>query len=262
MNSKEFDRYSYYLKSVQSPDSDVQFICDTYRELRKKRAVTFREDFCGTFMLSCEWVKLHKSHQSIGMDIDPEPITYGRTHYFTKLNLDQQKRVKIIEKNVLAPRAPKADIIGAFNFSYYCFKERKMMFEYFKAVHRSLNKDGIFMVDMFGGPLCQHENEENTRHKDFVYYWDQESYDPVTNQAVFHIHFKRKGEKKRERVFSYDWRMWTIPEIRELMSEAGFSKTHVYWEGTSRNGNGNGVFTSVEKGEECEAWIAYVVGEV
>ena len=68
--------------------------------------------------------------------------------------------------------------------------------------------------------------------------------------------------KKIEKVFTYDWRMWSIPELREMMRETGFRKTRVYWEGTARNGEGNGrCSASVDKGEECEAWIAYVIGE-
>ena len=55
--------------------------------------------------------------------------------------------------------------------------------------------------------------------------------------------------------------MWSIPELREMMLEVGFRKTYVYWEGTTRSGEGNGNFTRAEIGEECQAWIAYVVGE-
>ena len=55
--------------------------------------------------------------------------------------------------------------------------------------------------------------------------------------------------------------MWSIPELRELLAEVGFKKTHIYWEGTNRKGFGNGIFTRTEKGEPCESWIAYVVAE-
>ena len=103
-------------------------------------------------------------------------------------------------------------------------------------------------------------NEEETDHGDVSYYWDQDSFDPVTNEAMFYIHFKRKGEKKREKMFTYDWRMWTIPEIREIMEEAGFKETRVYWEGTTEDGDGDGEFKAVTKGEDCEAWVSYVVG--
>ena len=33
-----------------------------------------------------------------------------------------------------------------------------------------------------------------------------------------------------QRAFTYDWRFWTLPEIRELMTEAGFRETRVYVE--------------------------------
>jgi hypothetical protein len=136
-----------------------------------------------------------------------------------------------------------------------------MMKSYFHNCFGTLNDGGIFVTDVFGGSRCFEANEEESKHKDFSYFWDQENFDPVTNFAQFHIHFKPKGHRKIERVFSYDWRMWTIPELREMMRETGFKKTHVYWEGTTKKGEGDGVFKSTDKGEECEAWIAYVIGE-
>ena len=50
-----------------------------------------------------------------------------------------------------------------------------------------------------------------------------------TGEALFHIHFKDL-EKKRlyEKAFTYDWRMWTIPELRDLLIAAGFSKVILY----------------------------------
>jgi len=31
-----------------------------------------------------------------------------------------------------------------------------------------------------------------------------------------------------DRAFSYYWRMWTLPELQELLQEAGFVKVTVY----------------------------------
>ena len=70
----------------------------------------------------------------------------------------------------------------------------------------------------------------------------------------------RSKNKKYENVFTYDWRLWTIPELRDIMTEVGFNKVIVYWEGTNRRGGGDGIFSPVEKGEACLSWIAYVVG--
>ena len=256
----DFDKYYYYHASVQSPDTDVEFFESTYKALRKKNAMLLREDFCGTHAVACEWIKSNKKRHAYGVDLDNEPIAYGQENYASQLNSEQRKRLHILNENVLNKDLPSADITVACNFSYFIFRERELLRAYFKNVLQALKKDGIFIVDCFGGSMCHEPNEENRKIKNFTYYWEQVSFDPVSNRARFYIHFKLKGQARRERVFSYNWRMWSIPEIREIMEEAGFNSTHVYWEGTSKNSNGNGIFTKTEVGEDCDAWIAYVVG--
>ena len=255
-----FDKYELYRKAVQSAENDVEFIQNTFKELKGRDPKVFREDFCGTFALSTEWIKLNSKHEAIGIDLDPEPMAYGRQNYLSKLKPEQQKRMKLIEGNVLGENLPKSDIVAAMNFSYFCFKQREVMKSYFSNVYASLNKDGMFLVDLFGGSQCYEAIEDTIKHDGFSYYWDQTNFDPVTNNAVFHIHF-RVGGKKIEQVFTYDWRLWSIPELRDIMSEVGFKKIHVYWEGTAKDGSGDGNFTRVDHGESCQSWIAYVVGE-
>lgn len=255
-----FDKYELYRKAVQSAEDDVVFIRDTYKELRGKPAKVMREDFCGTFALSTEWVKLNPQHRAISVDLDPEPMSYGREHYLSQLKPDQIKRVQLIEGNVLDSSLPKADIVLAMNFSYFCFKTRNLMKSYFSSVYKSLNKDGIFLIDIFGGSQCYDAIEDVIRHDGFTYYWDQTNFDPVTAEALFHIHFKVKGQKI-ERVFTYDWRMWSIRELREIMEEVGFKKSHVFWEGTEKDGSGDGNFHRTEQGESCLSWIAYIAAE-
>lgn len=256
----QFDKYELYRKAVQSAENDVLFIKNTYTELKGKAPRTFREDFCGTFALSTEWLKLNQRHEAVGIDLDPEPMAYGRQHYLSKLTAEQQRRMKLIEGNVLDPNLPKADIVAAMNFSYFCFKQREVMKKYFANVYKTLNKDGMFLVDLFGGSQCYDAIEDTIKHEGFTYYWDQTNFDPVTNEALFHIHFRVKGHKI-EQVFTYDWRLWSIPELRDIMHEVGFKKTHVYWEGTAKDGSGDGNFTRVDHGESCQSWIAYIVGE-
>ena len=258
---ESFDKYYYYHLSVQSPESDVEFLEKTYREICGRKPISLREDFCGTFAISCEWVQLSPTYKAYGVDLDSEPIEYGKKFYLPQLSKQQQKRVHITQANVLDQGLPKTDIILAANFSYYTLKEREELQKYYTNAHGTLNKGGLFVVDCFGGSECQEPNEEETSHDDFSYFWDQDNYDPITNGATFHIHFRKKGERRKRKSFSYDWRMWSIPEIREVMRESGFKKTHVYWEGTDEDGEGDGVFTQVEQGEDCESWVAYVIGE-
>lgn len=259
---KDFDRYFYYHRAVQAPDVDCAFVAKTYKQLRGDDARTLREDFCGTFAICCEWVKRSRDNRAIGIDLDQEPIHYGREHYLSKLKSDQQKRVQIFQDSVLTAEVNRADVIAALNFSYYLFKTRLLLRQYFMRARRGLKPKGLLIADCFGGKDCQEGNEEKTNYPGFTYFWEQTNFEPIHNEALFHIHFKRKGEKRREKVFTYDWRMWTIPEIRETMLEAGFTRTHVYWEGTTRSGAGDGNFKRSEKGDECDGWVAYVVGEV
>lgn len=255
-----FDKYAFYNQAVQSPAEDVKFYRKIYKEIRKeKKPTVLREDFCAGGAISCEWVRLDRDNKSCGLDLDPEPMNYGRIHYVSKLSEDQQKRVALIKKDVLTLGLPSADIAVAVNFSYFFFKKREILKKYFENVYKSLNYNGLFVVDIFGGSQCTDAIEDRTKHKNFTYYWDQQSFDPVTNEAYFEIHFRYNG-KKHEGVFAYDWRMWSIPEIRELMLEVGFQDTKVYWEGTDRKGRGNGEFKAVEKGESCLSWIAYIAG--
>ena len=59
--------------------------------------------------------------------------------------------------------------------------------------------------------------------------------------------------------FVYDWRLWSIPETRDAMKEAGFSDTAVYWE-TEHKGVATGEYVQMEKGDNSYSWIAYIVG--
>lgn len=258
---KEFDKYEYYQRSVQSPDADAEFLARVYHELREGRqAKVLVEDFCAAFALCCEWVKLHDDNFAIGIDLDPEPVAYGRDHYLTKLQGQQQDRLRVLEANVMDPDLPTGDIIAALNFSYFGFKKRTQLLEYFKSCYNRLDDDGLLILDCFGGSACMEANEHETEHDDFSYFWDQDSYHPLTNEAQFYIHFKLKGEKKREKVFSYNWRLWSIAEIKDLLEDAGFRQSVVYWEGTDEDGDGDGIYSRTEEGEECESYVAYVIG--
>ena len=261
MLPSDFNKYDYYLKAVQSPEADCEFLLDVYERQRGGVPQVLREDFCGTFALCCEWVKQHKEAKAVGVDFDSEPLDYGRTRLMNQLTVAEAERILLLQKDVMSLDLPKADIIASLNFSYFGFKDRAKLLQYFRCCHASLEPRGLLVLDCFGGSEAQSANEQELEHDDFSYFWDQDSFSPVTHEAMFHIHFQRQGEAKRERVFSYDWRLWTIPELKDVLSEVGFKKLTVYWEGTDEEGDGSGIFSPTEVGEECESWIAYIVAE-
>ena len=197
-----FDKFKYYGQAVQSPDADAEFLSKTYKEIKGKNPVTMREDFCAAFELCCEWVKLDPSYKAIGIDLDEECLDYGTKNYLSRLSADSQKRVSTIKDDVLRKDHPKADVICALNFSYFGFKTRPELKAYFESVYVNLEDDGIIVMDCFGGPDYHEPNENEiefeTDSEEFSYYWDQDSFDPITNEAQFYIHFKRKGEQKEK----------------------------------------------------------------
>jgi cyclopropane fatty-acyl-phospholipid synthase-like methyltransferase len=258
-NSKDFDKYYYYEKSVQNPSNEIEFFNEKFEELRAKSPKTLREDFCGTGAITCAWVKQGEDYTSWGIDLDPEPVDYGKEHHLSKLTEEQQSRVHYQLENVLGASTPKVDICFAFNFSYFIFKKRKELVEYFKVVHEALNDDGVFFIDLFGGPDSQTVMTDVIKHDGFKYFWECQTFNPMTNHCRFAIHFKKKGEKKRKDVFVYEWRMWFMSELRDIMEEAGFSKTVGYWEGDDEeDGSGDGNFEATDEAENCDAWVTYI----
>lgn len=251
-------KYELYESSVQCVESDVEFIRDEYKRHRKKDAVTLREDFGGTAMLACEWAKMGTDKHAYAVDLDPEPIQYGLKNHYSKLTEEQKSRVHYIEGNVLHDQDFKVDVTVAFNFSYFIFKKRNELVNYFTKVREGLNEDGVFIIDLFGGEDSYETQEEETEHDNYSYFWDCDKFNPITNECQYYIHFEVDGIK-HEQVFSYDWRMWSLPELRDILADAGFSSTVAYWEGEDEDGDGDGNFYPSEEEDNCESWVTYIV---
>jgi len=251
-------KYDYYERSVQNPDGEVEFMHEEYKRFYGRSPSIFREDFCGTGAMSCSWVKQHTKYEAYGVDLDSEPLKMGEKRHFSKLNKQEQKRMHYLQKNVLTVKTPLADVICAFNFSYFIFKNRKDLLKYFKTVRKSLKKQGVFFLDIFGGPESQKLITDTKKVGDITYYWECQHFNPFTHDCTFAIHFKDPKGKKHNNVFTYNWRFWTMPEIRDILIEAGFSKTVAYWEGDDEDGGGDGIFSPTEDTENCDAWVSYV----
>lgn len=255
------DIHELYEQSVQDVEMECEFLQKTFGEIRGRKARLFREDFCGTASASCQWVRQGKQFQAIGVDIDPSVLEWGRKHRVARLSSEDQARVQLLQSDVMTAETAPVDLIAALNFSYFIFRTRDVLRAYFRRSLEALTSDGVLFLDMYGGPEAQEETKEKTKHKKFTYVWDQAEFHPVTHYARCHIHFRFPDGSKLKKAFSYEWRLWTAPEICELLLEAGFQKATVYWEGEDEDGEGNGEFTPEKKGVADLAWIAYVVAE-
>ncbi|MDX1480722.1 MAG: class I SAM-dependent methyltransferase [Woeseiaceae bacterium] len=257
----EADIHELYEISVQNVEHEVEFMQETFGELRNRTAYSMREDFCGTASLACEWVRQGDGFSAIGVDIDPSVLDWGRENRVGRLPAARQAAVRLIESDVMTVDTPQQDIICAFNFSYWIFDTREKMLSYFRTVRDSLKDDGVFFVDMFGGSESMEETKEKTKHDGFTYVWHQAVFHPLTHFMRCYIHFKFPDGSKIKKAFRYEWRLWTAPELIEMLKEAGFRKATVYWEGEDEDGEGNGEFSPEDKGEADYAWIAYIVAE-
>ena len=113
-----------------------------------------------------------------------------------------------------------------------------------------------------GGSDAFVELEEARKVSGFTYIWDQHYYNPITGDVVNYIHYKFRDGTQMNKAFRYEWRLWTLPELREVLTEAGFGTVTVYWEGTDEEtGDGNDEFTATTKGDADPGWIAYLVAE-
>jgi len=258
-------RHHLYELSVQCAEAEIDFIDATYKQLRGRYASLLREDFCGTANVCCEWVRRRKNNRAIGVDLDKEVLDWGTKHQLARLKPAEASRIKLLQKNVLTVKTEQPEIISAMNFSYWLFKERKQLKRYFKQVHRQLADRGILIMDAYGGYDSFRDIEEEREIEDgddtFTYVWEQEKYDPISGNLICHIHFDFEDGSRIEKAFSYDWRLWTLPEIRELLDEVGFSRVKVYWQGFDAEGEADGIFEPVEEGEADAGWICYISAE-
>lgn len=255
------DRYELYEAAVHDAKAEVEFIRHAFRELRDREPRTFREDFSGPGSAACEWVRSDRRARAIAVDIDAGVLEWGRRNRLARLRPEARRRVTFLNADVLRVQTDPVDVVAALNFSYWVFKSRQELLRYFVNARRALSADGLLVLDAFGGYEATRENRERTRHRRFTYVWDQVRYRPVTGDLECHIHFRFPDGSRIDRAFVYDWRLWTLPELKELLTEAGFRRVTVYWEGDDGDGGGNGEFTPTALGEADATWIAYLVAE-
>jgi SAM-dependent methyltransferase len=253
------DRHELYQESVQSPEADVEFFNDRFKELRRRKPKILREDFCGTALLSCTWAKQSPNHRAIGIDLDQATLDWGLEHNLSRLDKGGRRRVELHCANVLDGVGERADLVCAMNFSYCVFKTRAELERYFRSVLDRLVDDGVFILELYGGFEAIQEHQDERECEGFTYVWQQRFYNPINHETVCHIHFEFDDGSEIRRAFTYDWRLWTIPEIREVLAEVGFSATHVYWEEVDEDGDGTGEYSQKEVEENAESWVVYIV---
>jgi len=254
------DRHDLYQQSVQNSEFELDFIQATFNELVGREPRSMREDFCGTAITACEWVKRDPANTVTGVDIDAEVLDWGKKHNLAKLNPDQLSRVTLIEEDVLKTKAQQFDVIQAFNFSYWFFQERKVMLAYFRSVREALVDDGVLVLDVFGGSECYQTQKEKRKLDGFKYIWEQAEFNAITNELICHIHFHFPDKSKLKKAFTYVWRVWGTKELQDLLEDAGFSTSLVYRQKFDpKTDEPLDEYIPTYDGEDYACWLGFIV---
>lgn len=265
----DFRRYQIYEASVQDVAGQCDLLEQFYEDQFGHKPVSLREDFCGTFISAIHWVKRGKERRAVGIDLDPVPLEFGRRHHLKSLTAGERKRLKVVLGDVRRVSSPKVDIATAGNFSFFCLRNRADLIAYFRAVHRGLNRKGALALEMAGGPgfveapyserrLIKRPHPSGHGKPWFTYIWEQKKFDPISREGLYQISARMKSGQKYTGLFQYHWRVWTIPEVRECLAEAGFSSSQVYWPDQLAASSYSRV--SQAENTDLETWLSFVVG--
>lgn len=265
------DRLLLYSPAVQHVEHDLDALEHIYRRRNGRGATLLREDFCGTAALACEWVRRGPARRAWGVDLHGATLAWARRHRVPALGA-AAGRLTLLHSDARRITRPPVDLVMALNYSYWVFHDRAALRDYFRAARASLAPGGLLCLDAFGGTDAMQELVE-TRHVPasrgpggeripaFRYVWEQASFNPVDHRLRCHIHFQQRGGRELRRAFTYDWRMWMLPEIRELLAEAGFRESLVYiqdWDDERHEALGS--YSPRRRFENQLAWLGYVIG--
>ncbi|KAJ4724796.1 S-adenosyl-L-methionine-dependent methyltransferases superfamily protein [Melia azedarach] len=317
-------KFLLYQQSVQSPKGDISYMQKFFLiYVGGRQPLHLQEDFCGTALLSAEWLRSDPRRTAVGLDLDLEALEWCMENNVNKVGADGYSRISLFHGNVLQPyeaklvryeppelirnirlkeidnnseasaveaviqdgsaastcdnctkrisSLPARDIVCAFNYSCCCLHTRADLILYFKNVLNTLSKKGgIFVMDLYGGSSSEQKLRLQRKFANFTYVWEQAEFDIIERKTRISLHFHlQKQQRKLRHAFSYSWRLWSLPEIKDCLEEAGFRSVH-FWlrempaAKEMRSTEGFGVardakYEEVKSFQQQDAWNAYVV---
>ncbi|MEO0483736.1 MAG: class I SAM-dependent methyltransferase [Planctomycetota bacterium] len=259
-SSTELSRYEFYERCVQSPGD----LAPLLRAIHGNAPEMLGEDFCAAAALSEAWCQ-HPNARAVAVDLDPEPLERARQR--------APGQIEVIQADVLEARLPEADLIFVGNFSIGEIHDRPALVEYLRRSRDRLRSGGAFICDTYGGDSAfvtgaVHRNHPGPDGTTIRYTWEQRDADPLTGRVVNALHFRleQSGMITQELTdaFVYDWRLWSVPELRDALAEAGYPRTAVYAKlPDAVDTEGNAYIRPVEDPDELdESFIVCVAGHI
>lgn len=248
------DRYDLYELTVQSAPAAAALL----RAIHGASPQTLGEDFAGTGAVSRAWVARGGGARAVAVDTDAEALARAAA-----------PGVTLVCADVRAADAP-ADVIFAGNFSIGYLHERAELIRYLRHARRRLSPGGVFVCDTYGGESAflrghMHREHPGPGGRKIRYTWEQREADPLTGMVTDALHFRvqhgRDIELELRDAFIYRWRLWSVPELRDAMLEAGFARTEVYDKVPDAEDDAGEVYFRPAQAEDLEdSFIVCVVG--
>lgn len=255
--AEQADRHALYQEAVNAPDANIEFIRKIYRGMRGREPRVLKEDFCGTALMATTWAQRSPLNRAIGVDFDADTLEWGRRHNVATRGPAVARRVSLVQGDVLEDIPQPADIVAALNFSYYLLTTRRQLVTYFSNALRSLRPGGLFVLDCIGGTEAVADFAEERSCGEFTYLWAQRGFNPLDHSSQCSISFAFPDGSRLDPAFAYRWRMWTMPEIRDCLDEAGFGNVRIFWEYSDDVGDAEYVEIASEQNQEI--WLTYLV---
>ncbi|XVF46899.1 hypothetical protein PTKIN_Ptkin03bG0065100 [Pterospermum kingtungense] len=101
-------KFLLYQQSVQSPKGDISYLQKFFlMYVGGRQPLHLQEDFCGTALLSTEWLCSDVRRTAVGLDLDIEALQWCLENNINKVGADGYSRISLFHGNVLKPREAK-----------------------------------------------------------------------------------------------------------------------------------------------------------
>ena len=216
------DRHDLYEACVQSPPEMTLML----RAIHGRDPKVLGEDFAGTAALSRHWVANVPGASAIAVDQDGGEL--GRAGV--------TPGVRTVVADVRQISDP-VDCLFVGNFSIGYLHSRAELMAYLRHARSRMNPGGVFVCDTYGGESAYHLGSVD---RDVAlpgglhcrYRWEQREADPLTAMVTDVLHFRVFDADEVIADFPdayvYRWRLWSVPELRDALIEAGFETTDIY----------------------------------
>ncbi|MEC9374547.1 MAG: class I SAM-dependent methyltransferase [Planctomycetota bacterium] len=221
--AKTPDRYECYELAAQSPDMQARFLRALHTAPHETPLV-FGEDFCGAGAVTRAFLSLHETATAVCVDADTEPLQ----RLGAESDQSTLDRLTIRHCDVRHALDP-VDILAVLNFSICEIHHRADLVAYLRHARSRIRPGGVLIIDIYAGADAFITGESDAEVRGGLrYVWEQREANPLTGRVINAMHFYPKNAEPLEDAFVYDWRLWSVPELRDALTEAGFAHTDCY----------------------------------